>query len=279
MVGRDGSERYLSAPNDLIYDLGLHKGEDTEFYLAKGFRVVAVDANTDLCRQAKDRFADEVRSGALTIVNRAISDQPGEITLFVDESSAWSTVDDAWAARNRRLGSRQVQRTVLATTTTDLLSEYGVPYFMKIDIEGMDMTALRGLTAADQRPHYVSIESDKVSFRGLRDEFSVLASLGYSAFKPVSQRDVPKQTLPDPPREGRYVDHQFRLGASGAFGEEAPGKWLSAEDAIERYRRPFLQYALTGDDPLVRSATLRKLLKAAGFRNNWFDTHARLAAV
>ena len=30
--------------NNLIYDVGLHKGEDSEFYLKKGFRVVAIEA-------------------------------------------------------------------------------------------------------------------------------------------------------------------------------------------------------------------------------------------
>jgi hypothetical protein len=29
---------------DLIFDVGFHRGEDTDFYLKKGFRVVAVEA-------------------------------------------------------------------------------------------------------------------------------------------------------------------------------------------------------------------------------------------
>ena len=33
---------------DLIYDVGMHKGEDTEFYLRKGFRVIAIEADPDL---------------------------------------------------------------------------------------------------------------------------------------------------------------------------------------------------------------------------------------
>ena len=33
---------------DLIYDIGQHTGEDTAFYLGKGFRVVAVEANPTL---------------------------------------------------------------------------------------------------------------------------------------------------------------------------------------------------------------------------------------
>ena len=30
--------------DNLIYDIGVNKGEDTEFYLNKGFRVVGIEA-------------------------------------------------------------------------------------------------------------------------------------------------------------------------------------------------------------------------------------------
>ena len=30
---------------NLIFDIGFHKGEDTLFYLLKGYRVIAVDAD------------------------------------------------------------------------------------------------------------------------------------------------------------------------------------------------------------------------------------------
>ena len=30
---------------DLLYDVGMHRGEDAEFYLRKGFRVIGFDAD------------------------------------------------------------------------------------------------------------------------------------------------------------------------------------------------------------------------------------------
>jgi hypothetical protein len=37
-----------TAPHeDLIYDIGMHQGEDTEFYLQKGFNVIAFEADPD----------------------------------------------------------------------------------------------------------------------------------------------------------------------------------------------------------------------------------------
>ena len=39
---------------DLIIDFGLHKGEDTEYYLLeKGFRVAAIEADPALARVAR----------------------------------------------------------------------------------------------------------------------------------------------------------------------------------------------------------------------------------
>jgi len=68
--------------SDLIYDIGMHEGEDSKFYLAKGFRVVAVEADPLLCEQAADRLGQFIQSGQLTIVNRAIAPTRGPIILY-----------------------------------------------------------------------------------------------------------------------------------------------------------------------------------------------------
>jgi len=38
--------------SDLIYDVGLHNGADTAYYLHRGFRVVTIDANPVLTTAA-----------------------------------------------------------------------------------------------------------------------------------------------------------------------------------------------------------------------------------
>ncbi len=55
--------------DDLIYDVGMHTGEDTEFYLRKGFRVV------------------------------------GTIDFFLNEQvSIWGTANLEWVKRNEAQG-------------------------------------------------------------------------------------------------------------------------------------------------------------------------------
>jgi hypothetical protein len=43
------------AEGALIYDVGAHKGEDTEFYLIRGFSVIAIEAVPELCERTQIR--------------------------------------------------------------------------------------------------------------------------------------------------------------------------------------------------------------------------------
>ena len=72
-------------PNSqLIFDLGANEGEDTAFYLAKGFNVVAVEANPDIVDRLRIRFGDEIVAGRLHIEDRAIADSDdSELTFYV----------------------------------------------------------------------------------------------------------------------------------------------------------------------------------------------------
>lgn len=260
--------------------MGFHRGEDTEFYLAKGFRVVSLEADPKLWAAGCERFAGAIAEGRLSLVNKALVDasQPAEISFFQSSVSVWGTVDPNWAERNRRLGANSVEIKVKTTTMGALLAEFGVPYFVKLDIEGMDMVGVEGLRPSQTRPAYLSIESEKDSFKALLHEFDVLQELGYDRFKVVPQSKVPGQRCPQPARHGTYVDHRFPEGASGLFGEEAPGPWLTAKAAIEAYKDIFFRYALVGDDP-VAPRWARSLAWRLGLRADWYDTHARLAGL
>jgi hypothetical protein len=53
------------ANDELIYDVGAHKGEDTEFYLKKGFGVVTIEAIPEFCVLLEQRFAKFLHDGQL----------------------------------------------------------------------------------------------------------------------------------------------------------------------------------------------------------------------
>ena len=41
--------RTFAKDSKVIFDLGMHNGDDTAFYLSRGFNVVALEANPALC--------------------------------------------------------------------------------------------------------------------------------------------------------------------------------------------------------------------------------------
>ena len=50
----------------VIFDLGTNDGEDTAFYLKRGFNVVALEANPALCERERQRFRNESSQGRRT---------------------------------------------------------------------------------------------------------------------------------------------------------------------------------------------------------------------
>jgi len=146
-----------STHSDLIYDVGMHKGEDTDFYLRKGFRVVAFEANPELAHYCRQKFDAEITAQKLTIVEGAILDgefgNADEVTFFTNcEVSEWGTVSSEWARRNETLGTTNETITVKRADFSSCLARFGIPFFMKIDIEGMDVVCLRALLDFEKSP-------------------------------------------------------------------------------------------------------------------------------
>jgi FkbM family methyltransferase len=225
---------------ELIYDIGMHEGEDSKFYLLKGFRVVAVEADCALCQAAAARLGQFIATGQLTIVNRAIAPDRGPVTFYRSARSGWGTIVGQWSKDNAALGVPSEAIEVEAITLADLVRRNGDAFYMKIDIEGMDRTALESLVTSASRPRYLSMETSfarNPTFAAVKADFETLAKLGYDRFKIVDQRAVPEQTPPAPPSVGRYVPYRFLNGESGLFGDEAPGDWLTLDGALAAFRR------------------------------------------
>jgi hypothetical protein len=110
-----GTQR-TSHGETLIHDVGAHKGEDTEFYLKKGISRRRNGGDARILRIHQHRFSEYVKSGALSVVNRAVSNSPGDITFYVDDRvSEWGTTNQDWSERNKNFGAG-VGRTLTTLT-------------------------------------------------------------------------------------------------------------------------------------------------------------------
>lgn len=259
---------------ELIYDVGMHRGEDTAYYLSKGYRVVAIEANAILAAEAQKRFAAEIAAGRLTILAVGIGPENAECDFWVNECTEFSSFVPAIGQRGGHAQCVKVQ----CVRFEDILREYGVPHYLKIDIERNDVFCLRALATSPSLPKYVSIEAHEL------DYLCLLHTLGYKEFKCIDQmahnyarplnftnrfggrglkyaiskwRGAQRRmrTIVNP-RCG-YV---FPPGSSGPFGEDLTGDWLPLADIAYEWlhydhRKPYGHLDL----------------------RSWFDFHARLS--
>lgn len=263
---------------NLIIDVGVHTGEDTEFYLKKGFRVIGIEANPNIYNDTKQRLNSYIEIGQLILLNIAVSSQNQPVTFYVNlDRSFWSTTSLDFVQRNKLFGTRSTEITVEGRRFEDILQDFGIPYYLKIDIEGADILCLQALQIFESKPQFLSIESTKTSWNDLLAEFALLKKLGYRKFKAISQSEVPQQVCLYPAKEGQYIKYQFEYGASGLFGEETPGVWLSETEVIKVYKRIFLQYRLLGANGILNKFSLGKMLvDKLQLKDPWYDTHASL---
>jgi len=237
----------------------MHDGSDTAYYLAKGFRVVAVEANPQLCVAAAERFAEQIRAGQLRILNVGVGPQRGDFEFYVSSKSDWSSFVKTYA---ERAGPVEVVR-VPCIPLDELLREQGIPYYLKIDIEGHDRSSLASLAKLDEFPRYVSVEATVGYFH------KTMAPLGYSAFKIINQIHHQHVAPISPPLEGGFTDIKISGMMSGAFGDESYGPWLTFDEFDVEFRR------------VVEGRYEGSGQQAAGvpedrFREGWHDLHAKL---
>src|SRR5271169_4091428 len=112
----------------LIYDLGAHKREGTEFYLKKGFSVITIEAVRQLCSELSQRFLDYIEQDKLKIVNLAVSQQTGTVDFYIDQkNSVWGTTKLDFVSRNKAIGGGPIRKIrVESVPLSDIMKRHGV---------------------------------------------------------------------------------------------------------------------------------------------------------
>ena len=142
----------------LIFDLGFHKGEDTHYYLASGHNVVAVEADPTLYKKGLEQFRDAIASGQLRLIHSAVLGacrNIREISFYPHPTnSEWGTTDFRWKQRNEKTFGMPHDKEICVPVVTlpGLVEKYGSPFYLKIDIEGADEEVLEDLSYLELKP-------------------------------------------------------------------------------------------------------------------------------
>jgi FkbM family methyltransferase len=271
----------------LIYDVGMHNGDDTAYYLWRGFNVIAVEADPALAAAAAMRFYEEIKSGQIKILNIGIAAEDGEFAFWICETdSHWNSLDRELASRNC---SPHHEIRVPCRNFAGVIEEFGIPHYLKIDIEGRDTLCVQALDRG-ALPEFISIEV--AGDDGLK-QLALLRERGFKRFKAINQVNYLPLQMPasidqrrhelelwlaysknpllrafrffgarrwihqELKRHRTYHGWSFPFGSSGPFGDDLPGRWLSYDEMQAAYQQR------------------RTLIKGEYEGAYWYDFHAR----
>ncbi|MCE7948855.1 MAG: FkbM family methyltransferase [Chloroflexi bacterium CFX4] len=140
--------RQFIAPNDLVFDIGANVGNYTAILLSLGARTLSVEPQADCMAQIKARFGKQPRAAFYL---GGVAAQQGELELHISNINETSSFSPEWIERLKDRPGWEKHRwyatqTVPVTTLDALIAEHGVPAFIKIDVEGYELSVLQGLS-------------------------------------------------------------------------------------------------------------------------------------
>ncbi len=133
----------------LAFDVGSHVGDRIGSFRRCGARVVALEPQPLCARVIREVYAGD---NDVTLVEAACGPTPGSLTLHINSNNPTVTTaskDFVKAADGAGGWEGQVWDKAIevpVTTLDGLISKYGRPDFVKIDVEGFEADVLAGLS-------------------------------------------------------------------------------------------------------------------------------------
>ena len=161
-------------PGDLVFDIGANIGDYTKiFTYLKVKKVIALEPNPKLKMILKKRFKDK----NVIILTNGVSDKRGKAEFYyIAGLEECGSIYSNW---NKKNNGGQIKIKVNLITLTDLINLYGVPNYIKIDVEGNEYNVLLGLK---EKVDLISFEFHLTKIEKFNNCLERLKSLKYNKF-------------------------------------------------------------------------------------------------
>jgi FkbM family methyltransferase len=151
--------RQFMPKGSLVFDIGANAGAKSEVFLWLGATVVAAEPDRRCVATLRRRF---MLCRDFHLLPAAVGASDGYSVLFTAEAgSAYNTLSAKWRDETHT-GADSHAVSVPTTTLDAMIAKWGKPAFIKIDVEGHELSVLRGLTTAVQA---LSFEANLPTFR------------------------------------------------------------------------------------------------------------------
>ncbi len=167
----------------LCFDIGAHVGNRSLTFQRLGCRVVAVEPQPDFARFLRHLFKH--RPG-IVLEEVAIAATPGEVELFVSAATPTVTtasrsfIDGVAAIPSFQSVEWAESVRVPALTLDQLVDRHGLPDFLKLDIEGLEEEALKGLSRAPRLVSFEFLAGRVDTARACLDRLAALADWSFN---------------------------------------------------------------------------------------------------
>lgn len=209
----------------LVFDVGANLGNRTKIFLRLGAKVIAFEPQQKCAEYLRTVLKGVPR---FELVTKALGDKPGQAEMMVSNAHVLSTLSREWTEATKESGrfSRYEwngRQQVEIITLDSVIARYGIPVFVKVDVEGFEYQVLSGLS---QPLPYISIEFTAERIVDTYRCIDHLEALGNASFR-ISLEESMEFCHPE---------------------------WLSAQDARELLQQLIHRDNLAWGDVYIRSA-------------------------
>lgn len=143
---------------DLVFDVGANIGDKAAVFASLGARIVAIEPQKPCIAHLKNRFKN---NDSIIIIETALGSSEGTADLYIcEEVPTISTISEKWIEKGRfsNCHSWNQKDSIPITTLDNIISQFGVPKYIKIDVEGYEKEVIKGLTVPCE---FISFEFTK----------------------------------------------------------------------------------------------------------------------
>jgi FkbM family methyltransferase len=121
-----------------MFDIGANEGNTYQFYLSHYSKIVCFEPNPQLFNHLNTKF---LKNNQVIVDSRGLSNKNEDKLFKISNINTLSTFSDDWINQSRFTGAYSWNESITVKTTTldNIIKEYGIPNFVKIDVEGYEL--------------------------------------------------------------------------------------------------------------------------------------------